>query len=246
MLFTLVIWIFSFLSLLLAAMFFVFFLWSYIPREDGGLSGFCERKVNKRLKQIVSIKINKAMAEEERKRKKAELKAAKKNGGDRPMTMKPSLPVLGDDNLAEMPSMHARELRDERSWPKAAHAAAVRNQRDHGKPVLGPDLAPWRRRRDGHDSLRIAHADSAAGRARWLPTGAHRDFIDQQELRACAPTPPADGLERLVTARLHSQSSNFCVGPHAISSAASLVAGWVLQQLPRARPEPAQVALPRR
>ncbi|KAK4043102.1 hypothetical protein C8A01DRAFT_13294 [Parachaetomium inaequale] len=105
MLFTLVVWIFSFLSLLLAALFFVFFLWSYIPREDGGLSGFCERKVNKRLKQIVSIKINKAMAEEERKRKKAELKAAKKNGGDRPMTMKPSLPVLGDDNFAEMPSM---------------------------------------------------------------------------------------------------------------------------------------------
>ncbi|KAH6640456.1 hypothetical protein F5144DRAFT_94455 [Chaetomium tenue] len=105
MLFTLVIWIFSFLSLLLAACFFVFFLWSYIPREDGGLSGFCERKVNKRLKQIVSIKINKAMAEDERKRKKAELRAAKKNGGDRPMTMKPSLPVLGDDDLAQMPSL---------------------------------------------------------------------------------------------------------------------------------------------
>ncbi|KAK3295139.1 uncharacterized protein B0H64DRAFT_139286 [Chaetomium fimeti] len=105
MLFTLVIWIFSFLSLLLAAFFFVFFLWRYIPREDGGLSGFCERKINKRLKQIVSIKINKAMAEEERQRKKAELKAAKKNGGDRPMTMKPSLPVLGDDNLAQMPSL---------------------------------------------------------------------------------------------------------------------------------------------
>ncbi|EAQ85209.1 hypothetical protein CHGG_09223 [Chaetomium globosum CBS 148.51] len=105
MLFTLVIWIFSFLSLLLAAFFFVFFLWSYIPREDGGLSGFCERKVNKRLKQIVSIKINKAMAEDERKRKKAELRAAKKNGGDRPMTMKPSLPVLGDDDLAQMPSL---------------------------------------------------------------------------------------------------------------------------------------------
>ncbi|KAG7286063.1 hypothetical protein NEMBOFW57_008366 [Staphylotrichum longicolle] len=105
MLFTLVIWVFSFLSLLLAALFFVFFLWSYIPREDGGLTGFCERKVNKRLKQIVAKKINKAMAEEERKRKKAELKAAKKNGDDRPMTMKPSLPVLTDDNLPEMPSI---------------------------------------------------------------------------------------------------------------------------------------------
>jgi hypothetical protein len=106
MLFTLVIWVFSFLSLLLAALFFVFFLWSYIPREDGGLTGFCERKVNKRLKQIVSIKINKAMAEEERKRKKAELKAAKKNGEERPMTMKPSLPVLTDDSLPEMPSLN--------------------------------------------------------------------------------------------------------------------------------------------
>jgi len=107
MLFTLVIWIFSFLSLLLAALFFVFFLWSYIPREDGGLTGFCERKVNKRLKLIVSIKINKAMAEEERKRKKAEFKAAKKNGGDRPLTMKPSIPVLDDDDgLPQMPSLN--------------------------------------------------------------------------------------------------------------------------------------------
>ncbi|KXX83341.1 Pheromone-regulated membrane protein 6 [Madurella mycetomatis] len=105
MLFTLVIWIFSFLSLLLAALFFVFFLWSYIPREDGGLTGFCERKVNKRLKQIVSIKINKAMADEEEKRKRAEFKAAKKNGEARPMTMQPSLPVLGDDSLPEMPSL---------------------------------------------------------------------------------------------------------------------------------------------
>ncbi|KAL2019200.1 hypothetical protein VTK56DRAFT_10000 [Thermocarpiscus australiensis] len=105
MLFTLVIWIFSFLSLLLAAIFFVLFLWNYIPREDGGLTGFCERKVNKRLKQIVAIKINKAMAEEERKRKKAEFKAAKKNGEDRPVTMKPSIPLLTDDSLPEMPTI---------------------------------------------------------------------------------------------------------------------------------------------
>lgn len=106
MLFTLIIWIFSFLSLLLAALFFVFFLWSYIPQEDGGLTGFCERKVNKRLKQIVSIKINKAMAEEERKRRKAEFKAAKKNGEERPVTMKPSLPVLDNDSLPEMPTLN--------------------------------------------------------------------------------------------------------------------------------------------
>lgn len=105
MIFTFVIWIFSFLSLLLAALFFVLYLWSYIPRQDGGLTGFCERKVNKRLKQIVSIKINKAMAEEERKRRKAEFKAAMKNGEERPVTMQPSLPVLSDDSLPKMPSI---------------------------------------------------------------------------------------------------------------------------------------------
>ncbi|KAK4175287.1 hypothetical protein QBC36DRAFT_26361 [Triangularia setosa] len=109
MLFTVVVWIFSFLSLLLSGVFFVLFLWSYIPREDGGLTGFCERKVNKRLKQIVSVKINKAMEEDERQRKKAELRAAKKNGENRPVTMKPSLPVFTNDDLAEMPSLKRAE-----------------------------------------------------------------------------------------------------------------------------------------
>ncbi|KAM7216152.1 hypothetical protein V8F06_008452 [Rhypophila decipiens] len=113
MAFTLVIWVFSFLSLLIAAVLFVFYLWHIIPRDDGGLTGFCERKINKRLKQIVSIKINKAMAEDERKRRKAEMKAAKKNGEDRPMTMQPTLPSLppgfGDDKLPEMPSLKRQE-----------------------------------------------------------------------------------------------------------------------------------------
>lgn len=113
MLFTLVIWVFSFISLLLAAVLFVFYLWHIIPRDDGGLTGYCERKINKRLKQIVSIKINKAMAEDERKRRKAEMKAAKKNGEGRPVTMQPTLPSLppgfGDDKLPEMPSLKRTE-----------------------------------------------------------------------------------------------------------------------------------------
>ncbi|KAK1759571.1 pheromone-regulated membrane protein 6 [Echria macrotheca] len=114
MLFTLIIWLFALLSLLSAAFFFVFFLWFKIPREDGGLTGFCERKVNKRLKQIVHLKINKAMADDERRKRKAELKAAMKNGDDRPMTMQPSLPSIpnlsgttlgGEDKLPEMPTL---------------------------------------------------------------------------------------------------------------------------------------------
>jgi hypothetical protein len=111
MIFTFVIWLFSMLSLLLAALFFVFFLWHYIPRTDGGLSGYCERKANKRLLQIVSIKINKAMRDDEMKRRKAELKSAKKNGGDRPISMKATLPnvELDQDKLPEMPVLHRND-----------------------------------------------------------------------------------------------------------------------------------------
>ncbi|KAK3492395.1 uncharacterized protein B0T23DRAFT_140879 [Neurospora hispaniola] len=115
MCFTLLIWIFSFLQLLLSGVLFVCFLWCYIPRADGGLTGFCERKVNKRLKQIVSAKINAAMAEEEEKRKKAQMKAAKKKGEDRPMTMKATLPNVGasveskTEKLPEMPSLSRQD-----------------------------------------------------------------------------------------------------------------------------------------
>ena len=115
MCFTLIVWVFSFISLLLSAVFFVCFLWCYIPRADGGLTGFCERKVNKRLKQIVSAKINAAMAEEEEKRKKAQMKAAKKKGEDRPMTMKATLPNVGasiesrTEKLPEMPSLSRQD-----------------------------------------------------------------------------------------------------------------------------------------
>lgn len=111
MLFTLVIWVFSFLSLLLAFLFFLFFLWGYIPRSDGGLSGYCSRKINKRLMKIVATKVNTALAEEERRRKKAELKAAIKNGVQPPTELTATLPdVGGDDNkLPQMPQLQRND-----------------------------------------------------------------------------------------------------------------------------------------
>lgn len=108
MLFTLVIWAFSMLSLILAALFFVFFLWGWIPRDDGGLSGYCDRKINKRLMKIVSKKVNAAIEDQERARKKAEMKAAKKAGELPPEERKATLPNLmpkgsDDDKLPGMP-----------------------------------------------------------------------------------------------------------------------------------------------
>lgn len=108
MIFTLVVWIFSALSLILAILFYLLFLWHYIPNQDGGLIGFCERKINGRLTKIVSAKVNKAIEEEERKRAKADQKAAKK--GEKVGGRQATVPVLfdskDDDKLPDMPMLN--------------------------------------------------------------------------------------------------------------------------------------------
>ncbi|KAJ8115048.1 hypothetical protein ONZ43_g4758 [Nemania bipapillata] len=113
MLFTLVIWVFSFLFLLLGILFYVFFLWHYIPRQDGGLHGYCERKINKRLKSIVSKKIDKAFAREEQKRAQAQGKAAKLAGEPSGIERQATLPMFMDvekgDDLPEMPMLSRNE-----------------------------------------------------------------------------------------------------------------------------------------
>ncbi|KAI1356150.1 hypothetical protein F5Y01DRAFT_301650 [Xylaria sp. FL0043] len=113
MLFTLVIWIFSFLFLLLGILFYVFFLWHYIPRQDGGLHGYCERKVNKRLKGIVTKKINKALAKEDLKRARANGKAAKSTGEHSSLEREATLPSFMDvekgDALPEMPMLNRND-----------------------------------------------------------------------------------------------------------------------------------------
>ncbi|RYC62327.1 hypothetical protein CHU98_g3885 [Xylaria longipes] len=113
MLFTLVIWIFSFLFLLLGTLFYVFFLWHYIPQQDGGLHGYCERKVNKRLKAIVTKKINKALAKEDWKRTQAQGKAAGLAGGPPSLERQATLPLFMDvekgDKLPEMPMLNRND-----------------------------------------------------------------------------------------------------------------------------------------
>ncbi|KAI1499470.1 hypothetical protein F5X99DRAFT_279800 [Biscogniauxia marginata] len=113
MLFTLVIWIFAVLFLLIGCLFYVFFLWHYIPRQDGGLRGYCERKINKRLMSIVTAKVNKAIAKEERQRMRAEARAAKKAGEKTPVGRQATLPTFmdadGDDKLPEMPMLNRND-----------------------------------------------------------------------------------------------------------------------------------------
>ncbi|KAI0204564.1 hypothetical protein F4808DRAFT_448723 [Astrocystis sublimbata] len=113
MLFTLVIWVFSFLFLLAGILFYVFFLWHYIPRQDGGLHGYCERKANKRLKSIVTKKINKALAKEDLKWTKTQGKATDSAGGSLGPERQATLPLFMDvekgDALPEMPMLNRND-----------------------------------------------------------------------------------------------------------------------------------------
>lgn len=108
MCFTLIVWIFSALFLLLALCFWLFFLVHWIPRADGGLTGYCERKVTKTLMKIVTKKVNKALARQEADRIRDEFRAAKRNGEKPTFGRTATLPNVGishDDHLPSMPMM---------------------------------------------------------------------------------------------------------------------------------------------
>ncbi|KAH7312291.1 hypothetical protein B0I35DRAFT_452296 [Stachybotrys elegans] len=115
MCFTLVIWTFSVLFLIAAVLFYVCFLFHWIPRADGGLSGYCERKVTKALLKIVTDKVNKALAKGQTDRMRAEIKAAKKNGEMPSLNRVATLPTLPniqpikEDSLPKMPTLSRTE-----------------------------------------------------------------------------------------------------------------------------------------
>ncbi|RYP64191.1 hypothetical protein DL771_008882 [Monosporascus sp. 5C6A] len=105
MLFTLIVWAFTAIFLLAAVLFYVFFLWHYIPKQDGGLKGYCERKVNKRLKGIVMTKVNKAIAQEEKRQQQEGLRGATKYGEKLHLGRQATLPQLIDANGDKLPAV---------------------------------------------------------------------------------------------------------------------------------------------
>lgn len=119
MLFTLIIWVISALSLIISLILYLVFLWHYIPSSDGRLKIYCRRKVDKRLEKIVEAKIKAALEEEDKRTRKAEKRAeeraemTRKKTGELPpppvkFTRQPTLPNMPvtpdlkkDDKLPE-------------------------------------------------------------------------------------------------------------------------------------------------
>jgi hypothetical protein len=96
MAFTIVIWVFSMLLLLLALLFYIFFIWHYVKEET--LTGYCRRKVETRLAKIVKAKTDKIWAQQEE-QNRLDLEKKGKDDDEIPapfggMKRQPTLPVF--------------------------------------------------------------------------------------------------------------------------------------------------------
>lgn len=95
MLFTLVIWVFSALSLMMAVIFYITFLWHHI--RDGSLSRYCRRKIDSRLHKIVMVRVNKALANDNKKRTRKEAEGVRAGTPQGDFKRQPTLPVLDSE-----------------------------------------------------------------------------------------------------------------------------------------------------
>ncbi|KAI9371624.1 eukaryotic membrane protein family-domain-containing protein [Aspergillus egyptiacus] len=102
MLFTLVIWVLSIIKLALAIILYVVFLSQHIPERDGSLKAYCRRKINARLKRIVHVKVNKALA------KGVALQDRAPTGTNLGFGRKPTLPVFEEDDKTPIVSTLSR------------------------------------------------------------------------------------------------------------------------------------------
>lgn len=106
MLFTLIIWVVSALSLIAAVVLYIVFLWHYVPQEDGRLSIYCRRKIDRRLAKIVGEKVKQALEDQEKQRLREEARSAKKNEGSARLPRHPTLPKLNEVSSAHMDNKH--------------------------------------------------------------------------------------------------------------------------------------------
>lgn len=94
MLFTFVIWVICALSLIVALVLYLVFLWHYIPSSDGRLANYCRRKIDSRLYRVVDAKVKKALKKEEMKRKRAEQRAVQDGQQPNRLVRQPTLPTM--------------------------------------------------------------------------------------------------------------------------------------------------------
>ena len=126
MLFTLVIWVFSALSLMLAVIFYIVFLWHHI--REGSLSKYCRRKIDSRLHKIVMIKVNKALEKDIKVRGKQEGNGSGPSKLDEHVKRQPTLPNLLSGPPQDTPPISRQTTQTEFSPFDSRPSTPVNNQ----------------------------------------------------------------------------------------------------------------------
>lgn len=104
MLFTLVIWVISVLSLAVSVVLYLIFLWHHIPSEDGSLKRYCRRKINRRLERIVLEKTNRALAKNDNIVLRERNQTFQSGEELKPIKAAPTLPSVADLELGTKPA----------------------------------------------------------------------------------------------------------------------------------------------
>ncbi|OAP65197.1 hypothetical protein AYL99_01169 [Fonsecaea erecta] len=137
MLWTLVIWVISVISLIISVILYLVFLWHHIPTEDGGLTGYCRNKINRRMERVVKIKVDKALKKENALRARAEARAAREGTAD--MKKQPTLPNIGDADDDFLSPLSRQTTMT--TLPEYSSRPATSRSSDDAIPTL-PDIAP--------------------------------------------------------------------------------------------------------
>ena len=132
MLFTLVIWVFSALSLMLAVIFYIVFLWHHI--REGSLSKYCRRKIDSRLHKIVMIKVNKALEKDNKVRGKKEGNGSGPSKLDEHVKRQPTLPNLLSGPPQDTPPISRQTTQTEFSPFDSRPSTPLNNQSANALP----------------------------------------------------------------------------------------------------------------
>ncbi|KAJ5727378.1 hypothetical protein N7493_005198 [Penicillium malachiteum] len=198
MLFTLIIWILSVLKLASAVILYLIFLWHHIPAEDGSLKGYCRRKATTRLKRLVRVKVDKALAKglqlQDREPSRPGLVTA---------NSKPTLPSINMDKTPTVTTLSRSTT--ETTLPPYSRANSVRTDQKPTLPNVEFDRKPPLSRTTTQASA--ISTDSASLTANAAPMG--YSPLDRQN-----PTlPPVPPLPSTVPSRLGSAQSRKTPGP---------------------------------
>ncbi|OCT53613.1 hypothetical protein CLCR_09773 [Cladophialophora carrionii] len=155
MLWTLVIWVISVISLIISVILYLVFLWHHIPTEDGGLTGYCRNKINKRMERVVRIKVDKALKKENALRAREEARAGRE-GTLSDMKKQPTLPDLGE--VGSLPTLSRTTTMT--TLPEYTSRPATSSNSDDAVPTLPtlPSIAP----RPPMPSRTVTHGSAAS------------------------------------------------------------------------------------